>query len=128
MIFKKNNITISDILSNAFTFTKIDIPDEFLDHLESLEYDYIERHAKVKYSLDKIDDQTEVLFRELLSKLDVCETIKDDLSSFSFGIDRYTKGDNNNDDDEEREYDVNVVNFIPLWEKFVVSTLRRENV
>ena len=42
--------------------------------------------------------------------------------------DRYTKGDNNNDDDEEREYDVNVVNFIPLWEKFVVSTLRRENV
>jgi hypothetical protein len=93
MIFKQKDITITDVLENAFTFTKIDIPDEFIKHIENLEYEYEDQGTDVKYSVTELSKQTDDMLRIILEQLDIDETMKRDIKSYSFGVDKYTKGD-----------------------------------
>lgn len=120
MIFKQKNITVADVLSNAFTFTKIDIPQEFVDHIESLEYNFEDQGTDVKYSVEELNEKTDKMFREILEQLDIDETMKRDIASYRFGIDKYTKGDGlplHTDKGRLNPYEVLV--YIPKDDEFI---------
>ena len=95
MLFKQKNITYSDVITNDFTFTKIDVPKEFTDYLDTLEYAGDEEPSEdIKFKIMNTKGETERRIKELLlEKLDVDKNIKRDIAAFEFGIDKYTKGD-----------------------------------
>lgn len=94
MLFTKKHITYSDLLQNDFTFSKVEIPDDFMAYLDSLKYAGDEDPSEdIKYKIMCVDPVTDRKIKDILLQLDVDEAIRRDIESFQFGIDRYTKGD-----------------------------------
>lgn len=95
MLFKKKNITYSDVIQNDFTFTKIDIPTSFIDYLDSLKYAGDEEPSEdIKYKIMSVDLDVDQKIKELLlSQLSIDSELERDIKAFQFGIDKYTKGD-----------------------------------
>lgn len=95
MLFKKKNITYSDLIINDFTFTKVNVPDGFMEYLDSLHYKNNEEEFSedIKMKIMKVDPVTDRKIKDLLLTMDVDNNIRKDIESFEFGIDKYTKGD-----------------------------------
>lgn len=95
MLFKKKNITCSDVISNDFTFSKVNIPEGFMEYLDSLHYatNDEEFSEDIKTKIMVVDPKTDRWIKDILLTMDIDHKLRDDIESFQFGIDRYTKGD-----------------------------------
>lgn len=120
MIFKSKNIEYKDVIENNFTFTKINLSKETLDFFESILF--VENEISSKdctfKSKDKLSYEVPQIAK-IVDSLPIDETLRNEIRSFEFTVDKYCLGDSMGmHTDEGRVFPYEILIYYPKKEEF----------
>lgn len=87
----KNYVTYSDIVSNPFVFINQKLDSDFTKYIMNLEIP--KTNDSIKYCLKNVSKEVSEIIKNALFKLPISSDIKNAMESFSFDINKMTKGE-----------------------------------